>query len=341
MNRRTDEPTNEVGKCVRSGGSCSPVRRLVCSSVFMALLVSWSAPVAVRGQTRPKIIVITHGQASDSFWLTVRNGVETAASETNSDVTYRAPEKFDLTQMNQMINDAVKSRPDGLVVSIPDANALRSSIQAAVAAKIPVISMNAGMDISLKLGCLMFVGQQEESAGREAGRRMKAMGVKNALILNQETGNATMEQRIGGFRAGFEGPFHHLQVLPVSIDFGECHKAVVAYLEQHDEVDGIQALGPIAAEPAFSALEDTGRLTKVKFGTFDISPFVADALAKKQMSFAIDQQQWLQGYLPIIFLANFVKFGCLPQNNLILTGPSFVTPENAGKVVSLLSLGFK
>src|SRR4030088_2474081 len=132
----------------------------------------------------------------------------------------------------------------GLVVSIPDASSLSKSIQAAVAAKISVISINSGLDVSKKLGCLMHIGQEEESAGRQAGERMKAMGVRQALILNQEVGNVALDQRTKGFRDGFEGPFHHVQVLPVKLDFMECYDAVTAYLQENQEIDGILALGP-------------------------------------------------------------------------------------------------
>ncbi len=302
---------------------------------WFAFAASLLVPLTGFAQKKPRIIVVTHGQASDSFWAVVRNGVETAAKETHSDVEYRAPEEFDLAAMSQLVDAAVASKPDGLVVSIPDAALLGKSIQAAVAAKIPVISINSGLEVSRKLGCLMHIGQEEESAGREAGQRMKAMGVKQAVILNQETGNVALDLRIKGFRDGFEGPFHHVQVLPVKIDFKLCHDAVTAYLQRNLDVDGILALGPVAAEPALQALDEMGKLTKIKLCTFDISPAVIQALVKKQMSFALDQQQWLQGYLPVVFLANYAKYGSILQNGLILTGPSFVTPDNVEQVANL------
>jgi simple sugar transport system substrate-binding protein len=302
---------------------------------WFAFAASLLVPLTGFAQKKPRIIVVTHGQASDSFWAVVRNGVETAAKETHSDVEYRAPEEFDLAAMSQLVDAAVASKPDGLVVSIPDAAFLGKSIQAAVAAKIPVISINSGLEVSRKLGCLMHIGQEEESAGREAGQRMKAMGVKQAVILNQETGNVALDLRIKGFRDGFEGPFHHVQVFPVKIDFKLCHDAVTAYLQRNLDVDGILALGPVAAEPALQALDEMGKLTKIKLCTFDISPAVIQALVKKQMSFALDQQQWLQGYLPVVFLANYAKYGSILQNGLILTGPSFVTPDNVEQVANL------
>jgi simple sugar transport system substrate-binding protein len=307
---------------------------------LLACAPSLFVPLTTFAQSKPKIIIVTHGQAADSFWLIVRNGAEAAAEQTNSDVEYRSPEKFDLAAMSRLIDEAVASKPDGLIVSIPDAAVLSRSIRAAVAARIPVISINAGLEVSKELGCLMHIGQQDESAGKKAGERMKALGVKNAVILDQEVGNLALDQRIKGFREGFEGPFHHVQVLPVTMDFKECHQAVIDYIEKYPGVDGLVALGPIVAEPAMQALDQAEKVGKIKVCAFDISPTIVDALAKKQVEFAIDQQEWLQGYLPVVFLANYVRYGSILENELILTGPRFVTPENAQKVVNLLSLGF-
>ena len=89
---------------------------------LLACAVSLFVPLTALAQRKPKIIMVTHGQAADSFWLIVRNGAEAAAAETNSDLEYRSPEKFDLTAMAQLIDEAVASKPDGLIVSIPDAS---------------------------------------------------------------------------------------------------------------------------------------------------------------------------------------------------------------------------
>jgi simple sugar transport system substrate-binding protein len=310
---------------------------------FLPLLVCASSlfvPLTTLAQKKPKIIMVTHGQAADSFWLTVRNGAEAAAGETNSDLQYRSPEKFDLAAMSQLIDEAVATKPDGLIVTIPDAAILSRSIRAAVAAKIPVISINSGLEASKKLGCLMHIGQQDQSAGKKAGERMKAAGVKNAVILNQELGNAGLEERIQGFREGFEGPFHHLQILPVTMDSKECRDVVSDYIENYPSMDGIVALGPIAAEPALQALDQAGKIGAIKLCVFDMSPVIVQALANKQVEFAIDQQEWLQGYLPVIFLANYSRYGSIVQNDLILTGPSFVTPDNAQQAANLLNLRF-
>ena len=145
------------------------------------------------------IAVVTHGQASDPFWSVVQNGVNAAAEDMGVQVEYTAPDTFDMVEMSQVIDAAVATEPDGLVVSIPDADALRDSIQGAVDAGIPVISTNAGVEVYEDLGLLTHVGQTEFLAGQEAGRRMADEGVTNALCVNQEVGNASLDQRCDGF----------------------------------------------------------------------------------------------------------------------------------------------
>jgi simple sugar transport system substrate-binding protein len=307
-------------------------------AIGLACLASFLVPLTCFAQKKPKIIVVTHGQVSDSFWLVVKNGVELAAKETGSDVEYRAPEKFDMVAMSQLIDAAVASKPDGLIVSIPDAEALGKSIGAAVAAKIPVISINSGSDVSKKLGCLMHVGQEEETAGKGAGERMQAEGVKKAMVINQEVGNVGLDLRAKGFS---EGLGTKAEVLAVKMDFTEARNAVAGYLQKNSDVEGILALGPTGAEPALQALEAAGKLDKVKFGTFDLSPTVLQAIAAGKMEFAIDQQQFLQGYLPVVIMANYIKFGLLPATSSLPTGPGFVTKDTAKQVIDLSKKGIR
>src|SRR5229473_7068149 len=95
-----------------------------------------------------KFYVITHGQASDPFWSVVKKGVDQAAHDMGVQAIYEAPPTFDMVAMSHLIDSAVAAHPDGLVVSIPEPNALGPSIKAAVAAGIPVISINSGSDVA-------------------------------------------------------------------------------------------------------------------------------------------------------------------------------------------------
>jgi simple sugar transport system substrate-binding protein len=305
---------------------------------WLACVASLALPLATFAQKKPTIIVVTHGAASNVFWAVANNGTVQAGKDVNCTVQYRAPEKFDMVAMAQLIDAAVAAKPDGLVVSIPDVDALGSHIQDAVKAGIPVISMNSGADASKKLGCLMHLGQEEYVAGKKAGERMKAMGVKKVVILNHEVGNVGLDQRAKGFSEGFGGS---VEILAVKMDFTESRDEVAAYLQRQPTVDGMMALGPDGAEPALQAVDKMARTGKIRFGTFDLSPAILQALVQKHLDFAIDQQQWLQGYLPVIFLANYARYGAIPQSDSILTGPAFVTPENAQQVIDLSKKGIR
>src|ERR1700736_3769553 len=307
-------------------------------AVLLACFASLAVPLTGLAQKKPHIIVVTHGQVSDPFWFVVKNGVDQAAKDSGADVEYRAPEKFDMVALAQLIDAAVASKPDGLAVSIPDADALGGAIQKAVKAGIPVISLNSGSDVSKKLGCLLHVGQDEYIAGKRGGERMKTMGIKKAVVINQEVGNAGLDLRAKGFTEAVGGGS---QVLAVQMDFTAARDAISGFLQKNPDIDAVLALGPTGAEPALQALEQVGKLGKEKFATFDLSPAVLQAIDKKQMDFAIDQQQYLQGYLPVVFLANYAKYGLMPANDAVLTGPGFVTSETAKQVIDLTKKGIR
>ena len=287
----------------------------------------------------PKIFLVTHGVVSDPFWAVVKNGAEAAGKETKTDVEYRSPEKFDMVAMAQLIDAAVAAKPDALIVTIPDPDAVGRSIEAAVKAGIPVISVNSGADVFQKFGIRMHIGQEEYVAGKGAGERMKAAGIKKGIVISHEVGNTALDLRAKGFSDGLG---QKAEVVPVNgADQTAAQNAVAAYLQSHPDVDGILALGIFSAEPTLQALSSQGKTGKIKFGTFDLSPAVLQALAGKEMDFAIDQQQYLQGYLPVIILANYLKFGLFPATDRIPTGPGFVTPENAKQVIELTKRGIR
>ena len=311
------------------------MKLLVKLVMFAALCLGLSVGVAAAQDIR--IVVVSHGQAHDPFWSVVKNGVDEAAKTMDATVEYRAPDTFDMVAMSQIIDAAVASKPDGLVVSIPDADALGDSIRAAVASGIPVISMNSGSDVRKKLGALLHVGQTEFEAGLGGGEKMKAAGVTNALCINQEVGNVALDLRCEGFTKGLGG---NVEVLAVTMDPTEVRNQVIAKLTQNKDIDGILTLGPTGAEPVLAALEGIGALGSIKFGTFDLSPNVLAAIRDGKMMFAIDQQQFLQGYLPIVILSLHKKYGLMPGAD-VLTGPGFVTQKTAAQVIDLSAKGIR
>lgn len=279
------------------------------------------------------IEVVTHGQASDPFWSIFKNGVDQGAKDMGVTVNYSAPDTFDMVKMGQLIDAAVAKQPQGLVVSIPDATALGPHIQAAVAAGIPVISANSGSDVFKSLGILTHVGQDETIAGQKAGELMKAAGVTNALCINQEVGNAGLDARCKGFTDGLGGT---VKVVQVDLkDPTGAQQAIAAAVQGNEGVNGVLALGPTGATPAIAALKQLNMTSQIKLATFDLSKDVLNAIKAGDMLFAIDQQQFLQGYLPIVFLTYYNLYGLVPGGGQpVLTGPGVVDSSNVDKVLA-------
>jgi simple sugar transport system substrate-binding protein len=289
-----------------------------------------------------RFVVVSHGQPADPFWSVAANGVSAAGEDMGVTVEYQSPTTFDMVEMSQIIDAAVASQPDGLVVTIPDAEALGPAIEAAVAAGIPVISMNSGSDDFADLGVRVHVGQTEYAAGLIAGQTMANAGVTAAICVNQEVGNTALDDRCRGFTDGLGGP---VEVIPVEIsDPAGIQSSVSGALQANADVNGVLTLGPSAAEPALQALEADGLLGTMNIATFDLGPAVLQAIVDGNMLFAIDQAQYLQGYLPIVLLTKFLDTGALPLGSVdrvILTGPQIVTQETAAAVIAASEAGLR
>jgi simple sugar transport system substrate-binding protein len=276
--------------------------------------------------TNTRIAFVSHGQASDGFWAIVRRGLEDAARQTGVAVSYRAPDTYDIARMGRLIDEAISARLDGLVVSLPDIRALRAPIRRALGAGIPVISINSGSDRFRDLGIWAHVGQPEWRAGFEAGRRMARAGVRNGLCVNQETGNEGVDQRCRGFSAGVRRSGGRTNQISVNgQDAPGAQQEIAAAIEQLG-ADGVMSLGTSANLPALKAVRAGGFGREVKLATFDITPEILEAVRIKRVLFAVDQQPYLQGFTPVMLLAERNRHGLFPdRGQMIATGPKFIT----------------
>ena len=285
-----------------------------------------------------KIIVVTHGQADDSFWSVVKNGVTQAGKDYGVAVQYEAPQTFDMVLMGQLIDAAVTQQPDGIVVSDPDPSALGPAIKRAVASGIPVISINSGADAAKSLGVLIHVGQDESVAGRMAGEQLKAAGGKKAICVNPEPGNVSVDNRCRGFEEGFGSK---ASTVPTGYDPAETVAKVRAALASDPSIDTIMSLGAVGSgDGVLDALAAMDAFGKYKVATFDMIPRFLKAVQDGKALFCVDQQQFLQGYLGVALMALYDRYGVLPAAN-IQAGPNLVTAKTAKQVVELVSKGIR
>ncbi|MFC1543559.1 sugar ABC transporter substrate-binding protein [Candidatus Neomarinimicrobiota bacterium] len=298
------------------------------------------AEIGLLSREEIRIIVVTHGQASDPFWSVVKNGVDAAARDMRVQVEYQAPNSFDMVGMAQLIDAAVAARPQGLIVSIPDADALQQSLKDAIGAGIPAISINAGGEYSKQFGMLTHIGQSAYATGYKAGERMAAAGVTKGICMNHEVGNQHLDFRCQGFADALRKSNGGVTVLAVNLaDPVETQQRLTAALTSNSEVNGILSLGPTSVLPALKSLEELNLQEDIRLATFDLSPAILNAIEDGRIIFAIDQQQYLQGYLPVVLLTLYITNLNSPAYDQLNTGPGFVTQENAADIILLTRQG--
>ncbi len=273
-----------------------------------------------------RYVLVSHAPDSDSWWNTIKNGLALAGEQMNVEVEYRNPPTGDLADMARIIEQAAASGPDGIITTLADPDVLSGPIRAAVDAGIDVVIINSGTpDQAREIGALMYVGQPEYDAGFAAGQRAAGDGIESFLCVNHYISSPSSTERCQGFADGLGVDLGN-QMIDSGQDPSEVQNRVMAYLNANPDTDAVLTLGPNSADPTILALEEMGLAGDIYFGTFDLGDNIVQGLRDGVIQWGIDQQPFLQAYMPVIVLSNYHRYGVLPGNN-INSGPGFVTAD--------------
>ncbi|SDZ18734.1 simple sugar transport system substrate-binding protein [Amycolatopsis xylanica] len=280
-----------------------------------------------------RIAVITHGSAGDAFWNVVKNGSEAAGKQLGVKVEYNSD--GDPGAQSKLIDNAVAQKVGGLVISMANPEALKTSIGNAVKAGIPVITINSGEDRSAEFGAIAHVGQSEGLAGQGAGQRLKAAGKTKLLCVIHEAGNVGQNQRCDGAKQSFG----NVQTLQVDINNPtDAQARLKAALQSDPSIDAVLALNSQVAAGAVTAAK--GANSKAQVATFDLNADVVAAIKDGSILFAVDQQQYEQGYLPIVFLKLYKEnANTIGGGKPVQTGPGFVDKSNVDAIAPYAQRG--
>jgi simple sugar transport system substrate-binding protein len=275
--------------------------------------------------------------AEDAFWAVVERGAQDAADTFG--VTLKSGGSGDPAQQAQLVENYTADQVNGIIVSLANPDALKDSVTAAVAAGIPVITINSGADVWKEFGALTHVGQTEFVAGQGAGEKFNTEGATKVLCVIHEEANIGLQQRCDGLKDTFQGETENFSVASTGVrDVAGTVSAIQNKLIADTTIDGILTLNPIVAIAARDAIGAAG--TSQKLATFDLSPDVLQSILDGQILFAIDQQQYLQGYLPVSFLYLYnTNLNTVGGGQPVLTGPGFVDQSNAAKIIELSAQG--
>lgn len=307
--------------------------------------VSLQAGTGVLPPTDLRVAMVTHGGIGDPFWDEVAAGAFAAQREFGIELFYDGD--GNVSEQIRMVDNAVALGYDVLIVSLADPDALEDSIRSAVAAGMTVMSINSGEERGREFGAVTHFGQPDGVAGLGAGERLVTAGVTKLLCLVHEAGNVGLEARCANAGLAMElsgGSMVQLLVTGTA-DRVSTTGEIGAVLQADRDIDGILALNSSIAELAMSAIASAG--STALLATFDVSPAILEAIEAGDVVFAVDQQAYLQGFLPIAFayfqslegdaetrgiLAGMERWGA---SGRLVTGPGFVDQSNARRFPQL------
>jgi simple sugar transport system substrate-binding protein len=309
------------------------------NTFFKSMAATAVAAAALAGATAAqaegeRYVLVSHAPDSDSWWNTIKNGLALAGDQMDVEVEYRNPPTGDLADMARIIEQATASGPDGIITTLADYDVLSGPIRDAVASGIDVIIINSGTpEQAREVGALMYVGQPEYDAGFAAGQRAAGDGITSFLCVNHYIAQPASTERCQGFADGLGVELGN-QMIDSGQDPSEIQNRVMAYLNANPDTDAVLTLGPTSADPTILALDQMGLAGDIYFGTFDLGGDIVQAIKDGVVEWGIDQQPFLQAYLPVVVLTNYHRLGVLPGNN-INSGPGFVTADGLGLVEQL------
>ncbi len=282
-------------------------------------------------------LAVHSNPAEDSFWGVVETGAQDAAAAMG--VELKSGGSSDPAEQAQLVETLISDQANGIIVSLANPDAMQDSVVKAVEAGIPVITINSGVDVYKELGALTHVGQTEFVAGQGAGEQFNAAGASKVLCVIHEEGNIGLEERCDGLTDTFGGEVERFNVATTGTrDIAGTLASIQDKLISDSAIDAVLTLNPDIAGAALDAIKAEGGSQML--ATFDLSPAVLEALEAGEMLFAVDQQQYLQGYLPVVFLTLYnTNLNTVGGGLPVLTGPGIVTSENAAAVKELAAQG--
>jgi simple sugar transport system substrate-binding protein len=306
-----------------------------------------------------RFAVITHGD-NGNFWSVVYKGAKNAASDLGCTLTQvygsqqQGQAQPDDNAENAQIQNAINAHVDGLAVSDHDPSLMNRTLSSAAAAGIPVVLLNAGCDNTdiAASSAITCVGQPEQFAGVAAGQRFQRLGATNVLCVIHQSGQNLLD-RCNGIAQGLgvgsqcktgSPPSHGPACTELTLSTPNAASnpqqaigQVTSYLQAHPQINAVMTLNTAIG----TALVNSHPPGNPKIATFDLSTDVQNELQGGTMAFAVDQQQYLQGYLPVLFLYLYKKHegNSVGGGTTVASGPLIVDKPNVSKVAAAIAAG--
>lgn len=280
------------------------------------------------GHKKYKFTLVNH-VTTNSFFTPTRYGAEDACAILGCDYSWTGSADSVVSQMVDAMNSAITAKSDGIGVPVIDKTAFTGPTKKALSAGIPVISYNANPPVGSDTPVMSYIGQDLTQAGVEAGKRILKQVKKGdtvaCMIATPGTGN--IQPRADGAKSVLEpAGIKFVQVATGAAEGAEV-SAVESWFQGHQDAKFLYAVDAgsgIAVAKTVAKFGSTG----VKGSGWDVGTPTLQQVQKGNLDFTIDQQAYLQGFLPILQLFLYQVSGGLVSPVETNTGLKFVTKSN-------------
>jgi len=233
------------------------------------------------------------------------------------------------------MDSAISGDADGIAVAIVDPEAFNDPIQRALDQDIPVIAYNANGKAGQDNPALAYVGQDLFQSGVEMGNRIVEIVDEGLVALFIATpGTLNIQPRIDGAKQAIEdsGANIEIQQVTTGAELPEERSRIEAWYNGHQDVAGMFAVDAGSTQGVAQVMEQAGLAEKgVKAGGYDLLPEILKLMKAGHIDFTIDQQPYLQGFLPIMQLYLYKISGGVTGPAETNTGLIFVTPDTVDR----------
>jgi simple sugar transport system substrate-binding protein len=236
------------------------------------------------------------------FFTPTQNGAADACKLLGCSYTWTGSATSNVSEMVNAINSAVSSKVDGIATTLIDPTAFNSPVQSALSAGIPVVAYNADEP---QTGRLAYIGQDLFVSGQQMGQHIVSLVPSGEIALFIATpGAANIQPRIDGAKATLAShPSIKADVVPTGAAVPAELTVINAWATSHPSAKGMFAVDAGSTQGIAQTIQKQGLRAKGwKGGGYDLTPITEALLAAGEIDFTIDQQPYLQGFLPILEL---------------------------------------
>jgi simple sugar transport system substrate-binding protein len=282
-----------------------------------------------------KFVFVCH-VTTNPFFTPTQYGAEDACKLLGVQYQWTGSVNSVVAEMVDATNTAISAKADGVAVAVVDKAAFQAPVDKALDAGIPVVSFNAdGARDDPGTNRLAYIGQGLYESGYELGRRALAQlesGDVAAFIATP--GQLNIQPRIDGAQQAFRDSGKPVTFTPVATnaDITQGLSIIDAYVQGHPDLAGLLAVDAGSTQSVGQTVAKykmRDRNLKVA-GGFDLVPETLTAVRNGDLDYTIDQQPYLQGFLPVLALYLYKLTGGLIFPTQTNTGLLFVTKDNVG-----------